>query len=92
MTQTVDSNLILVDEDIPQLMLSKELIPVAAINGNLCKVTKFLEFVFVLVLKKITSLKQSLFRTQLLYNLCRVCLHIRTYDPDLSVQDTENMQ
>jgi hypothetical protein len=79
------------DEGIPHLMLS-EFIPVAVINGNLCKVARFLEFVYGLVLKKIKSLKQSLFRTQLLYGLCRVCLYIRTYDPGLSVQDTENMQ
>jgi len=50
--QAVDSNLVFVDEDIPQLMLSKEFIPVAAININVCKVTRVLEFVFGLVLKK----------------------------------------
>ena len=33
-------------------MLSNEFIPVAVINGNLCKVTRFLEFVYGLVLKK----------------------------------------
>jgi len=54
------------DEDIPHLMLSTEFIPVAVINSNLCKVARFLEFVYGLVLKKIMSLKQSLFRTQLL--------------------------
>jgi len=32
-------------------MLSNEFIPVAVINGNLCKVTRFLEFVYGLVLK-----------------------------------------
>jgi hypothetical protein len=52
LTQAVDSNLVLVDEDIPQLMLANDFIPVAVINGTLCKVTWFLEFVCGLVLKK----------------------------------------
>lgn len=43
-TQAVVTDLVLVDEDIPQFMLSSELIPVAVIDGNLCKFTGFLEF------------------------------------------------
>ena len=93
MTQAVGTNLVLVDEDIPQFMLSNEFIPVTVIHGSLCKVTRYLEFVYGLVLKKkITFLKQILFRTQLLYYLCRLWLYIRTYDHDLSAQDTENTQ